>query len=141
VKNLLRLVLPCFGLNYFDLFLYRNLAVPCCMALILSAKQVEQSSWLRVEYPSETSSSSASWGWRSEGVLLRPCRLGVVLLLLIMIVFVFALTMVVECSDMPWMKPSPEAPGHLRVPIGFLPSLSKIIVSSNILGHFLEKLL
>jgi hypothetical protein len=37
---------------------------------------------------------------------------------------------------MPWMEPSPKAPSHLRVPVGFLPSLSKIIVSSDILNHF-----
>jgi hypothetical protein len=60
---------------------------------------------------------------------------------LIVIAFVFALTGVVNCSDMPWMKLSPEAPGHLRVPVGLFPSLSKIIVSSDILIHFLEKLL
>jgi hypothetical protein len=40
---------------------------------------------------------------------------------------------------MPWMKPSPEAPGHLRVHVGFLPSLSKIIVSSDILIHFFRE--
>jgi hypothetical protein len=60
---------------------------------------------------------------------------------LIIIAFVFSLTGVVNCSDMSWMKPSPEAPGHLRVHVGFLPSLSKIIVTSEILIHFLEKLL
>jgi hypothetical protein len=57
-----------------------------------------------------------------------------------MIVSVFALTQIVDYSDMPWVKPSPEAPGHLRVPVGFVPSLSKIIVSSNVLIHFLEKI-
>jgi hypothetical protein len=40
---------------------------------------------------------------------------------------------------MPWMKPSPETLGHLRVPVDFLPSLSKIFVSSDILIHLLEK--
>jgi hypothetical protein len=60
---------------------------------------------------------------------------------LIVIAFLFAFTRVVNCSDMPWMKPSPKAPGHLRLPVGFLPSLSKIIVSSDTLIHFLEKLL
>jgi hypothetical protein len=43
--------------------------------------------------------------------------------------------------DMPRMEPSSEAPGHLIIPIGFLPSLAKIIVSSDVLIHFLEKLL
>jgi hypothetical protein len=67
---------------------------------------------------------------------LRPCRLGAMLLPLIMIVYVFALTKIVDYSDMSWMKPSPEAPSHLRVFVGFLPSLSKIIVSSDVLIHF-----
>jgi hypothetical protein len=51
------------------------------------------------------------------------------------------LTKIVDYSDMSWMKPSLEAPSHLRVFVGFLPSLSKIIVSSDVLIHFLEKLL
>jgi hypothetical protein len=42
---------------------------------------------------------------------------------------------------MPRVKPSSEAPGHLRIPIGFLPSLAEIVVSSDVLIHFLEKLL
>jgi hypothetical protein len=53
-----------------------------------------------------------------------------------MIVYVFTLTRIMNFSDMPWMKPSPEAPGHLRVLIGFLPYLSKIIVGFDILIHF-----
>jgi hypothetical protein len=51
---------------------YRNLAGSCCMPLVLSAEYAKQSSWLRNVSPSEASSSSASWDWRSEGVLLRP---------------------------------------------------------------------
>jgi hypothetical protein len=57
-----------------------------------------------------------------------------------MMVSIFALIGIVNCSDMSWMKPAPEAPGHLRVSIGFLTSLSKIIISSDVLIHFLEKL-
>jgi hypothetical protein len=34
-----------------------------------------------------------------------------------------------------------EAPGHFRVSVGFFPSLTKIIVGSDVLIHFLEKLL
>ena len=66
--------------------------------------------------------------------------MGAVLLPLIMTVSVFALTWIVDYSDMTWMKHSPKAPGHLRVPVGFLPSLSEIIVSSDVLIHFLEEL-
>jgi hypothetical protein len=58
-----------------------------------------------------------------------------------MIVYVFTVTRIMNCSDMPWMKPSPEAPGHLRVLVGFLPSLLEIIVGSDILIHHLEMLL
>jgi hypothetical protein len=46
-----------------------------------------------------------------------------------------------DCPDMPRVEPSSEAPGHLRIPIGFLPSLAEIVVSSDELIHFLEKLL
>jgi hypothetical protein len=60
---------------------------------------------------------------------------------LIMIVPVLTLTGIVYCPDMPWMKPSSEAPGHLRISVVFLPSLSEIIVSSNLFIHLLEKLL
>jgi hypothetical protein len=42
---------------------------------------------------------------------------------------------------MPGVEPSSEAPGHFRIPIGFLPYLKKIVVSSNVFIHFLEELL
>ena len=57
-----------------------------------------------------------------------------------MIVFVFALTRDVDCSDIPWMKPSPETLGHLRVPVGLLHSLQKVIISPDVLIHLLEEL-
>jgi hypothetical protein len=34
-----------------------------------------------------------------------------------------------------------EAPGHLGVSVGFLPSLLKVIAGSDVLVHFLEELL
>jgi hypothetical protein len=43
--------------------------------------------------------------------------------------------------DMPRVESSSEAPGHLRVSVGIFPSLSKVIVSSDVLVHFLEELL
>jgi hypothetical protein len=46
-----------------------------------------------------------------------------------------------DCLDMPRVEPSSEAPGHLRIPISFLPSLAKIVVSSDVLIHYLEELL
>jgi hypothetical protein len=42
---------------------------------------------------------------------------------------------------MPWVKSSSEAPGHLRKPVGLLPSLAKIVVSPDVLIHLLKKLL
>jgi hypothetical protein len=42
---------------------------------------------------------------------------------------------------MPGVESSSEAPSHFRVSVGFFPSLPKVIVSSDVLVHFLEKLL
>jgi hypothetical protein len=54
---------------------------------------------------------------------------------------VLTLTRIVYCSDMPWVEPSSEALGYLRIYVSFLPSLPKIVVGSNVLIHLLEKLL
>jgi hypothetical protein len=43
--------------------------------------------------------------------------------------------------DMPRLESSSEASSHLEVSIGFFPSLPKVVVSSDVLIHFLEKLL
>jgi hypothetical protein len=58
-----------------------------------------------------------------------------------MIVLVLTLTGIVYCPEMPWMKPSSEAPDHLRISVGFLPSLSEIFIGSDVFIHLLEKLL
>ena len=42
---------------------------------------------------------------------------------------------------MPRVDSSSEAPGHLREPVGFLPSLAKVIVSTNVFIHLLKQLL
>jgi hypothetical protein len=42
---------------------------------------------------------------------------------------------------MPRVDSSSEAPGHLRESISFLPSLAKVIVSPDVLIHFLKQLL
>jgi hypothetical protein len=42
---------------------------------------------------------------------------------------------------MPRMKPPSEALGHLGKLVGLLPSLAKIIVSSDVLIHLLKQLL
>jgi hypothetical protein len=47
----------------------------------------------------------------------------------------------VDCSDVPGVNSSSEAPGHLRIPICFLSSLAKVVVSSNVSIHLLEKFL
>jgi hypothetical protein len=44
---------------------------------------------------------------------------------------------VMDTLDMPWMKPSFEAPSDFSVTMEFLPSLAKIIVSPYVLIHFL----
>jgi hypothetical protein len=48
---------------------------------------------------------------------------------------------IVECSDMPGVESSSVAPSHLKILVSLLPSLAKIIVSSDILIHLLEELL
>ena len=47
---------------------------------------------------------------------------------------------IVDRSDMPMVESSFEAPSHLRILVRFVPSLAKIIVSSDVLIHLLEKL-
>jgi hypothetical protein len=42
---------------------------------------------------------------------------------------------------MPRVDSSSEAPGHLREPVSFLPSLAEVVVSPDILIHLLEQLL
>ena len=42
---------------------------------------------------------------------------------------------------MPWVDSPSEAPGHLREPVGFFPSLAKIIVSAYVFIHLLKQLL
>jgi hypothetical protein len=46
-----------------------------------------------------------------------------------------------DFPDVPRVESSSEASGHLRVSIGFFPSLSKVIVSLDVLVHLLQKLL
>jgi hypothetical protein len=47
---------------------------------------------------------------------------------------------IVDCSDMPAVESSSVAPSHLRIPVSLLPSLAKIVVSSDIFIHLLDKL-
>ena len=42
---------------------------------------------------------------------------------------------------MPRVNSSSEAPGHLREPVSFLPSLAEVIVSPDVLIHLLKQLL
>jgi hypothetical protein len=58
-----------------------------------------------------------------------------------MVVFVFTLAWVVNCSDVSWIESFVEAPCHLEVSKGFFSPLSKIIVSPDVFIHFLEELL
>jgi hypothetical protein len=45
-----------------------------------------------------------------------------------------------DCSDMPRVEPSSEAPSHLVVSVGLFPSLPKVIIGSDVLVHRLQKL-
>jgi hypothetical protein len=60
---------------------------------------------------------------------------------LVMVGPILTLTRIVYCSGIHWVKPSSEAPGHLRISVSFLPSLPEIIVSSDVLIHLLKMLL
>ena len=42
---------------------------------------------------------------------------------------------------MPWVDSPSEAPSHLREPVGFLPSLTKVIISEDVFIHFLKQFL
>jgi hypothetical protein len=44
-------------------------------------------------------------------------------------------------SDAPGVDSSSEAPGHLKKPICFFPSLVEIIISPDVFFHLLKKLL
>src|SRR5699024_4603368 len=54
---------------------------------------------------------------------------------------IIILSGVVDGPDMPRIGSSSEAPGHFGKSEGLLPSLAKVIVSTNVLVHFLEQLL
>jgi hypothetical protein len=54
---------------------------------------------------------------------------------LVVIAFVFTLAGIVYRPDMPWVEPSSEAPGHLRIYVSFFLSLPEIIVGSDVLIH------
>ena len=58
-----------------------------------------------------------------------------------MVVPVLTLTGIMYCSDMPWVESSSEAPSHLRKSISLLPSLVEVVVSLDVLIHFLKQLL
>jgi hypothetical protein len=45
---------------------------------------------------------------------------------------------IMDCSDMPGVESFSEAPSHLRIHVSLLPSLAKIIVSSDVFIHLLE---
>jgi hypothetical protein len=47
---------------------------------------------------------------------------------------------VVNGADMPRMKPPSEVPGYLGESVGLLPSLAKVVVSPDVLIHFLKQL-
>ena len=54
---------------------------------------------------------------------------------------VITLAGVMDRSDMPRVDSSFEAPSHFRKPVGFFPSLAKIIISPYVFIHLLKELL
>jgi hypothetical protein len=55
--------------------------------------------------------------------------------------FVTILTGAINLSDMPRVNSPSEAPSHLREYVSFLPSLAEVVVSPDVLIHFLKQLL
>jgi hypothetical protein len=45
-----------------------------------------------------------------------------------------------DCSNMPRVEPSSEAPTHLGVSVGLFTSVSKVIINPDVLVHLLQKL-
>jgi hypothetical protein len=56
---------------------------------------------------------------------------------LVVIASFFTLAGIVYRPNMPWVEPSSEAPGHLRIFVSFFYSLLEIIVDSDVLIHLL----
>jgi hypothetical protein len=50
---------------------------------------------------------------------------------------VIACVGIMDCPDMPRVESPSEAPSHLGVSIGLFPSLPKVIVGPDVLGHLL----
>ena len=44
---------------------------------------------------------------------------------------------IMDHPDMPWVESSSEAPGHLRVSVGFFNSLLEIVVGPDVLVHLM----
>jgi hypothetical protein len=53
---------------------------------------------------------------------------------------IVACVWILDCSDMPSLEPSFEAPSHLGLSVGLFPSLPKVIISPDVLVHLLKKL-
>jgi hypothetical protein len=89
---------------------------------------------------SKAPGASAPWSWRPKIALLLPRSLRGILWPLLLTSSVVTLVGV-DGPNMSWMNSTYEAPGHLREPISFLPSLTKIIVSADVFIHLLKQLL
>jgi hypothetical protein len=143
-KDLLQLALSCFG--KFLLLLYGHLPILCSMALVVPTEMAKQFSWLSIEsFSKALASFPPSWSWCAEvsliGLLLGSRLLGLTLLPLRLTMLIFVLAWIMNASDMFWMEPSSEAPGHLRVPLGLFPSLVKIIIRLDIFICLLKQVL
>jgi hypothetical protein len=109
--------------------------------LSLPQKTVQLSGLIAKPYSTETSSSSAPQSRWSERSLLHTRRLRTVMAMLNIVgPFIIGIG-VMNWPGMPGMKSPSKAPSHLRKPVGFLPSLAKIIIGPDVLIHLLKELL
>jgi hypothetical protein len=66
---------------------------------------------------------------------------GLTLVALRLTSFVFILVWIVDAPDMPSVKPSSEAHGHICISLSFFPSLVKVTFRPDVLIHLLQQLL
>jgi hypothetical protein len=141
MHDLLRLNLLRCSFGYLLLLLDCNMARPGGMALAFSTEQAKQFPWLISESSAEAPGASASRSWWPEGSLLLPRSLRGALRSALLTPLIIILSGAVDGPNMPRVVSSSEAPGHFRKSEGLLPSLAKVIVSTNVLIHLLEQFL
>jgi hypothetical protein len=117
-----------------------DMAHPGSMALVLTAEKAINLPGLIPKPSSEAPGASAPWSWGPGIALLLPRSLGGILRPLLLTSPVVILSRV-DKSDVPRVDSPSEAPGHFGEPVSFLPSLSKVIICSDIFIHLLKQFL